>query len=444
MVVRTACLLALLAAPLAWSQPAAQAPSRFDALAAEERRRAGDPDYDLALGAAALDAGRLERALIALERFVARRPESEPGHAALAQVYLRMGSLDLAAQEFRWLATRGNPAHRAAAEATIAEIERAKARRRLGLKGFVEAGGGRDSNLSAATRDFSGAVLGSFGLPGIAPTGNSIRRADNFASLAADADLAYAVADDRVAFAMGDVRWRGYRREHDFDQLLAEVAAGYQDRRGLVEWTAAGFVQAFRQDGAAVDFDGSRIRNDRNAVGASLELRRPLNTQWQAALGLQAASLRYPSNATQDTRQYVVSLAAEHRPGWWSDGVLVAKAHYARDDARRPLNAFLDDTSASRHAYGLRLAAVSESTDPWSCQGAVGWTRRVDDDAFARATLVAQGRDDLFEASLACGWRLGGGWSLHPVADYAYNRSNIALYTYRKAEGGLRLRREFR
>lgn len=443
MVVRTACLLALLAAPLAWSQTTARAPS-FDSLAAQERSRAGEPDYDLALGVAALEADRPERALIALERFLARRPDSEPGHLALAQVYLRMGTLDLAALEFRWLATRGSAGQRAAAEAALAEIERAKARRRLSWKGFVEAGGGRDSNLSAATRDFSGAVLGSFGLPGIAPTGNSIHRADDFASLAADADVAYSVADDRVAFATGNVRWRGYRSERDFDQLLVEAAAGYQDRRGLVEWTAAGFVQALRQDGAAVDFDGRRISNDRDAVGASIELRRPVSAQWQAALGLQAASLRYRANPTQDTRQLVASAAAEYRPRWWSDGVLVAKAHYAKDDARRPLNDFLDSASASRHTYGLRLAAVSESTDVWSCTTALAWSRRVDDDAFARATLVATGRDDLFEASAACAWRLGGGWSLHPVADYAYNRSNIALYTYRKAEGGLRLRREFR
>lgn len=443
MVVRTACLLAALAATPAWSQ-ATPRPPAFEALAAEESRRAGDAEFDLALGIAALEADRLERALIALERYLARRPDAEAGHAAIARVYLRMGSLDLAVQEFRWIATRGTPANRPAAEAAIAEIERAKARRRLSWKGFVEAGGGRDTNLSAATRDFSGAVLGSFGLPGIAPTGNSIRRADSFGSLAADADFAYGVADDRVAFAAADVRWRGYRREHDFDQVLAEFAGGFQDRRGLIEWTVAGFAQAFRQDGAAFDFDGRRIRNDRNAAGASLELRRPVSAHWQAALGLQAASLRYPSNTTQDTRQYVVSLAAEHRPGWWTDGVLVAKVHYAKDDARRPLNAFLDDTSASRHAYGVRLAAVSESTDVWSCQGALGWTRRVDDDAFARAALIATGQDDLYEASLACGWRLGGGWSLHPVAEYAYNRSNIALYTYRKAEGGLRLRREFR
>ena len=41
-------------------------------------------------------------------------------------------------------------------------------------------------------------------------------------------------------------------------------------------------------------------------------------------------------------------------------------------------------------------------------------------------------------------WRFSASWSLQPYASYVYNRSNIDLYTFRKAEGGLMVRYELR
>jgi hypothetical protein len=136
-------------------------------------------------------------------------------------------------------------------------------------------------------------------------------------------------------------------------------------------------------------------------------------------------------------------MALENRPAWWPGATLSAKLFYGYDEARRPLNEFTE-TTASRHTYGLRLITQTDARDTLSWQSALGWSRRTDDDAFARATLVSTGRDDLFEAFLKGAWRIGESWSLQPYAIYVYNKSNIDLYTFRKAEGGLMLRRDFR
>ena len=409
-----------------------------------EESNAGMPGFDYWFGVAALDTGHLDRALAAFERVLAREPGNDAARLELGRTFLRMGSLDLAAQELTQVRDRAPTAEaRAMVDRSLEEIRLAKARSRRATTAFVEIGGGRDSNVSSTTRDFPGAILSSFGLPGIEPTGNSIRRADNFGAVSVGADIAWRTTGDGVAFAAADLRWRGYGREHDFDSLLGDVIVGYQDRRGDVQWTATAFAQGLRQDGAAIDVDGTRIRNDRDAIGAGLEVRKPFGAAWQLAAGLQVSGTRYPSNDTQDTRQVTVSLAAENRPAWWSEGLLVAKVFYGDDHAQRALGPFSDAT-ASRRSGGVRLLAFSDLQARAGWQGAIGWSRRVDADAFARATLVSTGRDDLFEAYVQGRCGLGGGWSLQPYASFTDNRSNIALYAFRKAEGGLVLRYDFR
>jgi tetratricopeptide (TPR) repeat protein len=415
----------------------------YELLSPLESRYAGNIEFDYWLGAAALDSGHLERAVIAFERVLVTNPDFDSARLELGRAYLRMGALDLAEQEFTRLLAP-NDTGRALLNDYLAEIRRIKDRQRYAVSGFVEVGGGRDSNLSSSTRDFPGAILASFGLPGIEPTGNSIRRADNYLAANAGVDVLYRLREDRAIFAVADLRWRGYRSFGEYDYVLGDAAAGYRARVGELTYSAVAFLQSFRQDGAFVDtISSARITNDRDSFGMSFEVHRALNASTDVALGTQLAAYRYRTNPGQDTRQVTMSLALENRPEWWRDASLSARIFYGYDDARRPLNDFTD-TTASRHTFGLRVIGQTDPRAAVSWQTALGWSRRIDDDNFARATLVPTGRDDLFEVFVKGSWRMGEAWSLQPYAIYVYNRSNIDLYTFRKAEGGVMLRRDFR
>ena len=417
----------------------------FALLAPHEERLGGDLEFDYWLGVAALETTRLDRAVIAFERVLVRDPLFDSGRLELARTYLRMGALDLAAQEFERLLTRApNAEGRKLLQDYLAEIVRIKQRRRYALSGYVEVGGGRDTNISSSTRDFPGAILSSFGLPGIVPTGNSIRRADDFLVANGGVDFFYRLTDERALFAAAGLRWRGYHEFDGYDYLLGDFIGGYRMRAGGIDYTASGLLQSFRQDGAIVDTLGAeRITNDRDAVGVNLEVRRELDAATQIALGVQFTAYRYRTNPGQDTRQTALSLAVDRRVRWLTDSTVGVRVFFAQDEARGPLNPFTD-TTASRHAYGARILAQTDPGRRLSWQAAFGWSRRIDDDAFARATLIATGRDDLFEVFVRASYRLTSALSLQPYASYLYNKSNIDLYTFRKAEGGLMLRYELR
>ncbi len=422
-----------------------QADAAFSLLAPLELRRAGDRDFDYWLGVAALESDRLERATLAFERLLIRNPDFDSARLELARTYLRMGSIDLAEQEFTRLLTRApNETGRKLLEDYLAEIKRIRERQRFNRSAYIEIGGGRDNNLSSSTRDFSSAILNSFGLPGIVATGNSIRRGDNFFSVQTGVDGIFRLREDRSIFASADLSLRRYREFNDYDYFLANANFGYQTRRGQFDYTMSGFVQSFRQDGAFVDtISAERVSNDRDSRGMNLEVRRNLGTDTQIVLGIQFSALRYKTNPGQDTNQLQMSLALQQQPAWWPGGTLYASLSYGYDDARRPLNLFTE-TTATRHTPGIRLVAQSDTRAAMSWLSSVGWSRRIDDEPFARATLVQTGRDDLLEVYVRGTWKFVGAWSLQPYAVYVRNKSNIDLYTFAKAEGGVTLRRDFK
>jgi len=422
---------------------AKNAPAAFGLLAPQEERLGGDIEFDYWLGVAAFETNRLDRAVIAFERVLVRDPLFDSARLELARTYLRMGALDLAAQEFERLLMRSpGPEGRKLIDDYLNEITRIKQRQRFAVAAFVELGGGHDTNISSSTRDFPDAILSSFGIPGVVPTGNSLRHADNFFAGNAGGDVFYRLGEERALFAAATVRWRGYREFDDYDYLLGDFIGGYRMRHAGMDYTGSLMLQRFRQDGAPVEALGTdRITNDRDAAGVNFEVRRELDPRTQIAIGLQWMAYRYPTNPGQDTRQTILSFAADRRPtDSFSYG---ARVFMAQDEARRPLNPFTEAT-ASRHSWGLRLLAQGDPSPRWNWQGAVGWTRRIDDDPFARATLIATGRDDLFEGLLRCGYRITRELSVQPYVSYAHNKSNIALYSFNKTEVGLMLRWEVR
>ena len=59
-------------------------------------RRAGDPDFDYALGLAAADSGHHGEAILAFQRVLAKNPNSAEARAEIARVYALSGDVDTA------------------------------------------------------------------------------------------------------------------------------------------------------------------------------------------------------------------------------------------------------------------------------------------------------------------------------------------------------------
>lgn len=417
----------------------------FKLLAPLESTRAGEPEFDYWLGVAAFESNRLERASLAFERALTVNPDFDAARIELGRTLLRLRSYDLAEKEFQRLLTRPlAPEIKKTLEEYLNAITKARAKERLAVNTFVELGGGRDSNLSSTTNDFTGAVLNSFGLAGIAPTGNSIKRSDNYAAVGAGLDVTNRYREDRTLFGMITARGRFYGQETDYNYASVDAMGGHEWRLGERSLSWTGFVQSYKQKGAFDQAAGvARVTNDRNVFGTGLDLRMAVSETSILNIGLQGAAVRYRTNESQDTNQATIAATWQTMPSAWEGGSFAATTFYTKDRARKSLNLALD-TDVSRRSYGIRLGVQSNPRDVVAWSLSTGWVRREDEKAFARAALVEFGRDELSDVSLKLAWRFYGEWTLQPYLNAMRNRSNIALYTFNKLDGGFMIRRDFK
>lgn len=423
---------------------AGRADAAYALLADRESEWLADRELSKLFGLAALTAGQLERAVMAFDRVLTQSPDDGDTRYGLAQAFFQMGSLDLAEQEFRRVATLNPPpAVREAIDRHLAEIARLRERQRFSWSARLESGLGHDDNISSTTANFSQAIDASFGFSGITPTGNSISRSATFGWLGGGASFLNRYAADRSWFGEATATARAYAGESDYNLGLIDLRLGHEWRLGEWNWLLGGFAQAYLQQGARRSVDNPlATRNDRDSYGANLELRRTISAYLQLAAGIQYAMFRYRENQTQDTDQTALSVSAILTPGAWPGGSMVFSAFASTDQARRDLNP-LSGIDISRRSHGLRAAAHSDANALWSWQAGLSWTQRRDQDAHARAALIAHGRDDLYEATLQGRYDLGKGRALAPYVSHVTNRSNIPLYSFDKTEVGLAYHHEF-
>ncbi len=412
-----------------------------------EASRAGNVDFDYLLGVAAYDTGRFDRAVVAFERALVASPGFFSARFDLARSYYALGADDLAKQEFtRLLQLNPTPEGVKAINDHLQAIEQRRQGPQRRWKSYLEAGAGYDNNLSSTTPDFTNAIGGAFGIPGVVPTGNSILRSSPFWALGGGTAIGVPIGNGFEAVGALDLKARSYKRYDNFDYQLADGQLGVLWGRDAtsVQLTAVG--QAFRQDGDAPEAaDGSRPLNDRNAAGVNIEARQGFGNGWEGFGIAQWMRLRYPANATQDTDQVYASAGALRplRGGW--PGLFLASVFYSRDKGKNETPSTQAGTPAldvGRTTAGVRGYIQRDFVRNAYAYLYVGFSVRKDDGAYARATTIEYGRDKLWEVTAggAIPW---GHWSLRPGVTFLHNDSNIDLYSFRRTEASLMLRYEF-
>lgn len=207
----------------------AQGRDEYQALAAQEVERAGNPEFDYALAIAALDAGLYGEAIIALQRVLAVQPENAPARAELARAYALAGDIDTARQEFTTVVddpTLPDPV-RQRFTGFVRQFDRQIAGGGSDVSGFVDARSGHDSNINAATElDTIVIPLFSFLGPGQLGPG-AVAQDDEFFDLQGGVSGVTAISRQDRLFASVLGNWRANFGSTAFDQAALTGTAGY-------------------------------------------------------------------------------------------------------------------------------------------------------------------------------------------------------------------------
>lgn len=395
-------------------------------LAPREAQQAGDPDFDYRFGIAALDAGHVTRAIFALERVVAVRPDDPLARAELGRAYLAAGDTERGREQFDRVRRAAIPAGAAVAiDRVLGALDQVAPSTRARYFGYLEIGAGHDTNATSATN------LGQFAIPAFGGLlfkvdPQSGRRSDNFGLAAGGVSVQFPL---RPGWDLiGAVNGRGLLNTHVHEQNIGVLdgTAGVRHEKGAD-------VQSLVVQSSATWIAANRYR-----VASGL------NAQWQSQLGAasqasafaQWSRLDYAGQGERNADRFVIGAGYAH--DFATARILTYGSLYFADERVRDG----DFDYYGHRAIGLRVGGERKLTDSTVAFGEWQYEYR-----------RYGGTEPLFEArridrqnDLIVGVRYQPGplWQVLPQVRYTRAASNVVLYDYERYVFQVSLRREFR
>lgn len=436
----------------------------YELLQPLEFELASNLQYDYLLGVSAVNAGKPDRATIALERIIATNPDYGDARQWLAIAYFQSGDMERAKSEFNAvLAKNPSPQVKNTASQYLAAIKQQEEAKELAEKkahqpylvGMVELGLGRDGNiLPAPPDDYSAAYQATTGSSPTAATFVPTGISESYTQLNGNVEgrIPFAGAGT-YGYITADSSNRSYNSSSMMNSHTNLVKGGVNLVSGKHTYRFDISRRSYRQEGAYAS-QGSTSNNTQNSFSG--DARFTLGERDYLGVNVQYNMPRFTTLPTQNTNQTVLGTNYTHVfPNKGSPMVYFALNH-TRDRAQISSDQYLFDgttyqfpaikTDVSRNTNAF--IAYTQYTFVESADVTAMWmgSRRIDTTPYARSGVLelANGKDLMYVVVLGMNWRPAKDWVVHPQWMRIHNASNIPLYSYQKNEISISVKREFK
>lgn len=401
----------------------------YGMLKPEERARAGDPDFDYALGLAAIDSGRPTEAVAAFERVLAVKPDHLQARAELGRAYIALNEPEAARRELATVrATDGlPPIVSEALNRYVAALDTGLSGGGTQIKSNVTVTAGYDSNVNNSTSDSRILIPAFAGLGYATLNGSATSQEDVFGQVAGRVSVSHGLSIDRRLIADISASYRGNESEDQFNQTIAGLNLGIaQTTPDWGTFTVSAQAQAYWIHGQPY----------RYTVGALGQWAYSTKAQTDYGVYLQYAHQTYPGASLQNTDR--VTLGAT---------------------VGMPLNTRFSPYVYSGVYVGLEEATHSASGNlSYNLVGArLGGEAKLSNRLSAFANLSVEYNDykkpePLFlkeratlrtDVGIGMRYALGKGLTVAPQLSYTNSDSNIVLYDYDRVVGSVALSIDF-
>lgn len=399
--------------------------SAYQLLLPLERKLAGNLEYDLLLGAAAVESTHYSQGMFALERVLAVDPDNQVARAKAAKAHFYLGEVESSKTEFNHILSQ-NPSEETARaiEKYLSAIDKA-----MGLattfNAFLEAGAGYDSNVNSATNASSIAVP-IFGGNSFSISDEARKQSTGFFDLSGGAGFRVPATSSLAYLGNFQFTKKINQQHQEFETGAIDLNLGIQFKHDNSIYTVA------IQDGSFY-VDDSKFRN---AYGVTAQWQNNINPYNQAGLYGQYSRLEYMDSAVRDANRYVLGTNYAHAFQTAYNPIVYLGAYVGREDATRSGTQFLD-----QNIYGLKAGGQLVVTPSWLVYASVGYESRnyqADDLAF-----LEKRQDDQYDLSLGLNYVPAHYWTIKPQISLIKNESNIDLYGFERAMMSVNIRREF-
>lgn len=263
--------------------------------------KAGNPDFDYALGLAASESGHPAEAVAAFERVLAVDPTQLQARAELGRAYIALNEPEAARRELDAVGRQsGVPREvRDTLNKYIAALDTGLSGGGTRVSGNVTLSGGYDTNINNSTDD-SRILIPAFAALGTATLAPSaLSQEDGFGSIGGRLSVVHGLSIDTRLIADVNANYRFTGSHSAFDQGVFGISAGIaRDTPDDGTFTLTAQAQTFL-------VGGSRYRDAFGALG-----------QWTLSNDgvdygayLQYLYLTYPTNKPQDAHRYTLGFS---------------------------------------------------------------------------------------------------------------------------------------
>ncbi|MGA7594879.1 MAG: tetratricopeptide repeat protein [Gallionella sp.] len=403
-----------------------KAADAYALLAPQQAKLAGDPDYDYLLGVAALDSGKPDQAIFALERVLAVNPNNLQARAEIARAYFVTGEKGLARQEFEAVQSRHPPKEvNATIQKFLDAINQGQGSSTL-MSGYLEGAVGSDSNVNSATGS-SQVAIPAFGGAIATLNASGVETRDSFANISGGGNIRHALSPDWSVFGGASFDERLNSTQHVFNTGTINGNVGLGLTRARDSYSAALQLQSF-------DVDSKRYRS---GAGMTMQWQRNLqNSSSQFSSYIQYTDLKYPDQSVRDANRYVLGTAyAIVLGGNYTPAVYLGL--YAGEEKEKQSGV----PYLGQKLYGVRTGGEMNIAEQAKLFGSVSVESRHygGDDPFFLVTR----KDTQADLNVGVKFVLRKVWTLAPQLAYTKNQSNIIIDEYKRTVLSVSLRREF-
>jgi hypothetical protein len=391
--------------------------------------RAGDPEFDLYYGIAAIETGHVDDGIFALERVLFQRPELDRARVELARAYFLQEEDRKAREQFEIvLAHDPPPAVVDRIERYLAAIQRRADRYEPTVTGRVELAGGIDDNVNRVSEDTTTVEL----VPGfnLEVGANNDTISDAFARADAGVNASFPVAPGLNVIASGGAHIKGHEDRTEFDRKGVNARAGLRYRTGSHRWTAT--------------LGGQRVYIGSDpfvrTFGVNGSYRHTLDDTMGVHASADVTQLRYDEQEQRDATRWLLGggLSKRWQRAW---------------NPRGRFTVLLGQESAEEDSQAARSQAerdIGRLRGRLSLAPLPDWTLRTDLDVTvsrydsAGPIVPPEAREEeTYTLDLALDWRPTVNWTLGPFVSYTQRESNVAIFEYDRTAGGVRVRYSF-
>lgn len=398
----------------------------YTLLIPHQSERAGDPDYDYLLGIAALDSGRANEAVFALERVLAVNPNHLQARAEIARAYFATGEIAASQHEFETVKQQNPPREvNATIEKFLDAIERARAGEKTTVRGYLEAAIGDDSNVNSATSS-SQVAIPVFGGAIATLSASGVKLHDSFTSVSGGVSVRHPFSPKWAVFGGASFNQRINSSKDTFETKGMDGNLGVNLTRDDDNYSAAVQLQSF-------SVDNNRYRD---AAGLTAQWMRNLGNSSQASAYIQYTDLSYPGQDVRNADRYVLGGAYARALGGEYTPIVFAGGYVGEESEQKANVPYL-----GHQLYGVRAGGELKINPQTTLFASASLEER---SYGGQDPLFLMGRKDTqTDLRVGVSYVPAQYWTITPQLSYTRNDSNVIINEYDRTVLSVTLRRDF-